>query len=90
MTPAFVHGRMLEQCLLDLLRADVQAVMHDDLLPAAAEPQIAVSVRLHQAAGIEPAIAEGGSRRGHILPIADRRTERMERIGLFSNRHNSG
>ena len=46
---------VLEQRLLDLLRADVRAVVDDDLLLAAAEPQVAVFVRRHDVAGIEPA-----------------------------------
>ena len=45
---------VLEQRALDLERADVGAVVDDDLLLAAEEPQVAVVVGAGQVAGVEP------------------------------------
>src|SRR4029453_1679126 len=74
---AFDRGE-LEQRLFDLLRADVGAVVHDDLLLAPAEPQVAVFIRPHDVAGIEPARPDGlGGGIGpvpvsdHVAPRAD-------------------
>ena len=47
---------MLGQGLLDLHRADVRSVMHDDLLLAPEEPEVAVFVGVHEITGIQPAV----------------------------------
>src|SRR5258708_19999115 len=81
--PGDLHRRVLDQRFLDLLRADVGAVMHDDLLAAAAEPQIAVGVDPHHVAGIEPAILDRRAGRLWIGPIADRIAGRLDPQAAF-------
>jgi hypothetical protein len=64
------HRRVLEQRSLDLLRADVRAVVDDDLLLAAAKPKIAVRIGAHHVTGIQSAVDE---RRGGVtagMPIS--------------------
>src|SRR5262249_25507755 len=46
------HARVLGQRVLDLLGADVRAVVHDDLLLASEEPQAAVVVEPHEVARV--------------------------------------
>ena len=57
--PSAVDRPVLGQRLLDLLQADVGAVVDDDLLLAPREPQVAVFVRHQLVAGIEPARLDG-------------------------------
>ena len=62
---------VLEEGFLDLLRANVGAVVHDDLLLAALEPEIALLVGPHNVAGVEPAVLNGLGCRVRPVPIAD-------------------
>src|SRR6185295_7373936 len=58
--------------VLHLHRADVRAVVDDDLLVAAVEPEVAVVVGVGEIAGVEPAVTKdlGGGIR--TVPVPDR------------------
>ena len=92
-TPA-LDGRVLDQRPLHHLRRDVRAVVDDDLLAPAAEVEVAVVVRAHHVAGVEPpfakrlggrpssqypTVAEGG--RIHTRPSSPLRAPRPRRPG---------
>ena len=50
--------RVLGERAFHLHRADVRAVVHDDLLLAPEEPQVAVVVGVREVPGVEPAVAQ--------------------------------
>src|SRR4029453_5436881 len=68
------HGGVLEQRVLDFLGRDIRAVVDDQLLPAAAEGEIACLIRLHNIAGIQPAVVHDSSGGRRIPPIANGQT----------------
>ncbi|MET3365119.1 hypothetical protein ABIF60_006514 [Bradyrhizobium japonicum] len=64
------HGRMAEQDLFHLERRDLLPAAVDDVLDAADDEEIAVSVEIAEIAGPEPAVAEGGLCRRLVVVIA--------------------
>ena len=70
-TPTSVDRRVLGERALDLERADVRAVVDDDLLLAAEEPEVAVVVGAGEVAGVEPAVAHDLGGRVGVAPVAD-------------------
>ena len=66
-----LDGRVFFQGFLDFLRADVRAIMNDDLFFAAAKPEVAVGIDAHQVARVEPAVDDGLGGGLLVAPIAD-------------------
>jgi hypothetical protein len=86
---AFAHGRVGEQHVLDLARTDPVAGGVDDVVGAAAIPEIAVAVADAAVAGDVPAtvrsVAEAGGGALGLLPVAEHqlRVRRRERDVAF-------
>src|SRR4051812_12469193 len=66
---AFFHSGALAQHSLDYLRIDVVAAGDDQVVLSADERQETGGVTTAQIAGVEPAVAECGSRLRRIVPI---------------------
>jgi len=69
--PGARDAGVLKQGALDLLGADVGAVVDDDLLFAPAEEEVALLIGSHHIAGVEPPVAEGPLGRAWVVPVAD-------------------
>src|SRR5262249_34001718 len=70
--PGARHPWVLDQGALDILGADVRAVVNNDLLLAAAEGEVAVVVDSHHIARVQPPAAKGGLGRGGVIPLTRR------------------
>ncbi len=81
------HRRVAQQCIVDLLQADLLAAAVDHLAQASMQAQKAIGIEAAQIAGVEPAIVKGRLVQRRVAEIAGHQRRSAEQhLAAFAGR----